>query len=260
LQAFRRGLRTLAAKDDGKVPELRHVVCLEHLTLVGSTISVQGKGNVLLVLVLACESNTSTNGNLGADDTVSTVESGSEHVHRSTLAVSNALSPAEQFANNGLDGSSAHEGEAVAAVGGDEMVLAVDGVFNTNGDGFLSGRQMAETPNLLLLVESVGGHFHASTQTCQNDWVLLVAAFGVFLPYGDHVVVHLLQLLLGDIECVRRGVELVCLEGLVGETDLEGLVILLGPVSHRSAAAQLPADVAGEVFSYLRHVLPLGMR
>jgi hypothetical protein len=240
LQTSRRSSRTLAAEDDGKVPELRHVVCLKDLTLVGSTISVQGKGNVLLVLVLARESDTGTNRDLGTDDTVSTVESRSEHVHRSTLAVGDALSPAEQFANNGLDGSSAHEGEAVAAVRGDEMVLTVDGVFNTDGDGFLSSRQMTETPNLLLLVESVGGHFHASTQTCQNDWVLLVAAFGMFLPYGDHVVVHLLQLLLGDIECVRRGVELVCLEGLIGETNLEGLVILLGPVSHLSAAAQLP--------------------
>jgi hypothetical protein len=260
LQASRLGSRTLAAEDDGKVPELRHVVRLEHLTLVGSTVSVQGKGNVLLVLVLACKGNTSANGNLSADDTISTVESGSEHVHRSTLAVGNALSPAEQFANDGLDGSSAHEGEAVAAVGGDEMVLAVDGVFNANGDGLLSRRQMAETPNLLLFVESVGGHFHASTQIHQNDRSLLVASFGVFLPYGDHVVVHLLQLLLGDIERVWRRVELVCLKGLVGETDLEGLVIGLGRVSHRSVDAQLPVHMADEAGSYLRHVLPLGMR
>jgi hypothetical protein len=64
------------------------------------------------------------------------------------------------------------------------------------------------------------------------------------LPYGDHVVVHLLQLLLGDIERVWRGVELVCLEGLVRETDLEGLVIRLRPVSHLSAAAQLPPHMA----------------
>jgi hypothetical protein len=171
-------LRTFTTEDDGQVPELRHVVCLENLTLVGSTVSVQSKGNVLLVLVLACECNTSANGDLSTDDTVSTVESGSEHVHRSTLSVRNALSPAEQFADDGLDGSSAHEGEAVAAVGGDEMVLAVDCVLNSNGDSFLSSRQMAETPDLLLLVESVGGHFHASAQTCQIDLVPLGASCG----------------------------------------------------------------------------------
>jgi hypothetical protein len=175
---FQTCLRTLAAEDDGQVPELRHVICLENLTLVGSTVSVQSKGNVLLVLVLARECNTSANGDLSTDDTVSTVESGSEHVHRATLSVGNALSPAEQFADDGLDGSSAHEGEAVAAVGGDEMVLAIDGMFNANGDGFLSGGQMAETPDLLLLVESVGGHFHASAQTCQNVSLLLLASAG----------------------------------------------------------------------------------
>jgi hypothetical protein len=52
-------------------------------------------------------------------------------------------------------------------------------------------------------------------------------ACGVSLPYGNHVVVHLLQLFLGDIERVRRRVELVCLKGLVGQTNLEGLVVVL---------------------------------
>jgi hypothetical protein len=51
------------------------------------------------------------------------------------------------------------------------------------------------------------------------------------IPDSDHVVVHLLQLLLGDIHCVRRRVEFVCLEGLVREADLEGLVVLLQAVS-----------------------------
>jgi hypothetical protein len=170
-----RQVRTLAAKDDGQVPQLRHVVCLEDLALVGSTVSVQRKGDVLLVLVLARERDTSTDRDLGTDDTVSTVETGSEHVHGSTLAVRDTLSPAEQFTDDGLDGSSAHESEAMAAVGGDEMVLAVDGVFDSDGDGFLARRQMAETANLLLLVETVGGHFHASTRrsACTSHGLLV---------------------------------------------------------------------------------------
>lgn len=56
-------------------------------------------------------------------------------------------------------------------------------------------------------------------------------AGGGGVPDSDHVVVHLLQLLLGGLERVRRGVELVCLEGLVREADLEGLVIRLRAVS-----------------------------
>ena len=49
----------------------------------------------------------------------------------------------------------------------------------------------------------------------------------VCIPDDDHVVVHLLQLLLGDGEGIGRGVELVGLEGLIAEGDLEGLLFRL---------------------------------
>jgi len=101
-------------------------------------------------------------------------------VHGTTLSVGDTLSSAEQLANDGLDGGTAHHGETVAAVGGDDRVLLGDAVLDTDGDGLLTGRQVAETADLLLLVQSVGGHFHAA--------------------HGDHVVVHLLQLLLGGLE------------------------------------------------------------
>jgi hypothetical protein len=65
------------------------------------------------------------------------------------------------------------------------------------------------------------------------------------IPYSDHVVVHLLQLLLGDIHCVWRRVELVGLEGLVGEADLEGLVILLWTVNHLLHAYNPPLSRRG---------------
>ena len=60
----------------------------------------------------------------------------------------------------------------------------------------------------------------------------------MFLPYGDHVVVHLFELLLGDVHCVRRRVELVRLKGLVGEADLERLVVLLHTVNGPLLAPQ----------------------
>ena len=80
---------TLATEDHGKVPELGHVEGLEDLTLVGSTVTVKSERDVLLVVVLVGESKTSTDGNLSTDDTVATVEAGSEHVHGTTLAVGN---------------------------------------------------------------------------------------------------------------------------------------------------------------------------
>lgn len=205
------GIHTFASEDDGKVPQLSHVEGLKDLTLVGSTITVEGEGNSLLARVLLGESNTSTDGDLGTDDTVTTVETGSEHVHRSTLSVGNTLTPAEKLTNDGLDSCAAHHSETVAAVGSDDVVLAVNGMLDTDSDGLLSGRQMAETADLLLLVESVGGHLHAA--------------------HGNHVVVHLLELALGGVQGVCGGIELVCLEALVGELDLEGLIILLLRVS-----------------------------
>ena len=161
-------LRTLATKDDGQVPELGHVVCFKHLALIRSTISVERQGDVVLVLILAGECDTSANGYLSADDTVSTIEAGSEHVHGSTLAVGDTLSPAKQLTNDGLDASSAHQGEAVAAVGGDEMVRTLDGMLDSDGDSLLARGQVAEAADLLLLVEPVGGHLHASAGTCQR--------------------------------------------------------------------------------------------
>jgi hypothetical protein len=50
----------------------------------------------------------------------------------------------------------------VAAVGRDDIVRFGDSVLDACGDGFLAGRQVAEAADLLLFVQSVGGHFHAA--------------------------------------------------------------------------------------------------
>src|ERR1700761_5675993 len=47
------------------------------------------------------------------------------------------------------------------------------------------------------------------------------------VPHSNHVVVHLLQFLLGGAEGVRWRVELVGFEALIREPDVEWLVILL---------------------------------
>lgn len=55
----------------------------------------------------------------------------------------------------------------------------------------------------------------------------LEKAWAFQLPGENHVVIHLLQLLLGDIKGVRRWIQFICLEAFVGEVDSEMLVIFL---------------------------------
>ena len=47
------------------------------------------------------------------------------------------------------------------------------------------------------------------------------------VPYRNHIIVHLFELLLRGIKGVGRWVEFVRFEALFGELDLEGLVIFL---------------------------------
>ena len=62
-----------------------------------------------------------------------------------------------------------------------------------------------------------------------------------FIPDADHVVVHLLQLLLGHLDGVGRGVKLVGLEALVGEVDEE--VLILGLFDRETMLAFLSCSI-----------------
>lgn len=73
----------------------------------------------------------------------------------------------------------------------------------------------------------------------------------VLVPHRDHVVVHLLELLLGGLEGVRGRVELVSLEALIGETDSEELFILLLKRKHKHQQLKFRKP-AGEVFQIFR--------
>ena len=149
-------------------------------------------------------------------------------MHGTTLAVRDTLAAAQQLTNDRLDGTTAHQGETVATVGGDDLVGAVDSVLDTDGNGFLASRQVTETPDLLLLVQAVRGHLHTSAHETRSEETRgKTASRRGAIPDRDHVVVHLLQLILGGLQGVWGRVELVGLEALVGETDGERLVILL---------------------------------
>ena len=83
-------------------------------------------------------------------------------MHGAAFSVGNALAATEQLADDGLDGSAAHEREAVASVCGDDVVFLGERVLDADGDGFLASGEMAEAADLLLFVKPVGGHFHAA--------------------------------------------------------------------------------------------------
>jgi hypothetical protein len=174
-------------------------------------------------------------------------------VHGTTLSVRDTLAAAEKLTNDGLDGTTTHHSETVATVSGNNLVHAGDGVLNSDSDGFLSGRQMAETPDLLLLVQTIGGHLHTSAKrtSSQSTASSKTSAILLIVPHRDHVVVHLLELLLGGLESVRGWVELVSLEALIGETDSEQLIILLLKRKHRHQQLKL-RDPRGEVFQIFR--------
>jgi hypothetical protein len=71
-----------------------HVVGLEDLTLVGSSVSVQGESTRLLLEVLLGEGDTGADGDLGSDNTVSTEEGWSENVHRTSLSKRHSINSA----------------------------------------------------------------------------------------------------------------------------------------------------------------------
>ncbi|KAH3661905.1 hypothetical protein OGAPHI_006084 [Ogataea philodendri] len=184
-------LVVLTSKNTWQVPQFGHVERLKHLTLVGSTISIQSEGTVWLVFVLVGKSKTGSQWHLGSHNTVSSVESWSVHVHGTTLTVGNTASLTHQLTQNLLDGGASHVGETMTSVRGDDIVISVNGILNTNGNGLLSNRKMAETSNLFGLVQGVGGHFHSS----DDDHVLVHLEQGAFLCLeGQFWSIHLISL------------------------------------------------------------------
>jgi hypothetical protein len=116
----------------------------------------------MIAEILMCESETSTDGNLCTNDTISSIKLGGKHVHGSTLSMGNTMTTTEKFTDDGTDSTAAHESEAMTTVGGDEIVFFSEGVFDSDGESFLASGEMAETTDLLLLVESVCSHFHTT--------------------------------------------------------------------------------------------------
>ena len=74
-------------------------------------------------MVLLREGKTSTKRHLRTDDTVASLESLGEDVHRATLALGDTAYAAEKFADKTLDITTTEDNEGVSTVGGDDVVV-----------------------------------------------------------------------------------------------------------------------------------------
>lgn len=88
--------------------------------------------------VLLGKGDTGSQGDLGADNSVSSIEVGGEHVHGTTLTARDTGLASEKLGQDGGDGTTAHVGESVAAVGSDDLVLGGQGSLHSDGNSLLS--------------------------------------------------------------------------------------------------------------------------
>ena len=121
-----------------------HVERLKHLALVGRTVTVHGERRVLFTMVLLREGKTSTKRHLRADDTVASLESLGEDVHRATLALGDTAYAAEKFADKTLNITTTEDNEGMGAVRGDDVVVKGRRRVKADRDCFLHARATSQ--------------------------------------------------------------------------------------------------------------------
>mmetsp|Transcript_20757 Transcript_20757/g.45197 ORF Transcript_20757/g.45197 Transcript_20757/m.45197 type:complete len:285 (-) Transcript_20757:260-1114(-) len=176
------------AKDHGQIPKVAHVGRFPDLSLVGSAITVTGNGNIHrltgLGVVLVGKGQSGADWNLCSDNTVSTekVVLLAVHVHRSTLSLGNTVCLSKELSDDLGHGSSPHERQHVATVGGNPGVLLVQGRLDSGSNGFLSVVQVTKSTNVACLVFVVAGNFHAAHRVhgFENVDQLLLGHLGRF--------------------------------------------------------------------------------
>jgi WD40 repeat protein len=180
----------LAEEDDRELPHGGHVSNLEDLALVGSTITIGGDSDATVVVVHVGEGKTSTEGNLGADDTVTTVEVVLlvVHVHGATLAAGAAGDATHELGEHGLDRIAARDLVTVITVSGDHGISFLKVVLHTNNDSFLTIVEMAETANKTLLIHSIGDDLNTTVKAH-----LLIESKYLILSGGDGALRHRLE-------------------------------------------------------------------
>lgn len=135
----------LANKDSREIPEFSHVVGLKDLTLVRGTVTIEGKGGSVMTKIFLGKGNTSTQGNLGANNTVTAKEVWGKHVHGTTFACRDTGLASKKLGQDGGNGGATHVGETVATVGSDDLVLLSQRGLHTDGNGFLLSHKVQLT-------------------------------------------------------------------------------------------------------------------
>lgn len=151
-----------------QLPKSRYIEGLKELALVRGTITIEGKRSSFLFPILLREGETASKGNLGADDTVATIEIGVllVEMHGSALPAGAPSLAAHELRERGDEVAAACEVGAVIAVRGDDGIGAGDGGLHPDGDGLLAVVEVAEAADQLRLVQRVrrdlraahGGH------------------------------------------------------------------------------------------------------
>lgn len=145
-----------------QLPKSRYVEGLKELALVRGTITIEGKRSSFLFPILLREGETASKGNLGADDTVATIEIGVllVEMHGSALPAGAPSLAAHELRERGDEVAAACEVGAVIAVRGDDGIGAGDGGLHPDGDGLLAVVEVAEPADELGLIEGIRGDLH----------------------------------------------------------------------------------------------------
>lgn len=128
-----------------------------NLALVCGSITIEINGDIPRVIILLSQRDASTDRHMSSDNPITTKKALAEHMHRATLSIRDAASSPEQLPKDGLNGPSAHERVTMGPVCRDQLVAPGDTMFNANGNRLLTRGEMAESSDLLLLVETVSG-------------------------------------------------------------------------------------------------------
>ena len=155
-------LVVLHHKQDGQLPQLRHVQAFVELADVAGAIAKEGGGHRIagaiaegIALVAAGEGRPQSHGNALADEgvTAEQVVLFGEQVHRATAALGATGLLTEQLTHHLAGGHASAEGMHVVAVGAAEpVVLGLHGLDHATGDRFLPVVEVHEAKHLAAVV------------------------------------------------------------------------------------------------------------
>ena len=133
-------LVVLADVKSRQTPQFCHVCSLIELTLISSPITKQNTGHILFVPVLEGEGQASSNGYLGSNDAIASVEVGGflVVVHRTSLTLGCSITFAKHFGYYLPHRVSSLVSLAVNSVSTDQRIIKIKSSLHTFRDGFLS--------------------------------------------------------------------------------------------------------------------------